>query len=313
MIICPILSQQRRAEDGSVAWEHHECLRDGCTFWAAEFEDCALRASGLRILRRKEESPPPPEPEGPAAAELLAELSARLAEVEKKVEAETTRAVAANRDLGIRLLEGVAALEEPVNALREEAGRIAAHISGTAEALDRAAAAIAEQKSRDEERAGRERLAEARACNARGLALHHGGTLEAAEAAFRRAVELDPALAEAHNNLGIVLGRLGRPEEAAACFEKALEIRPDLGGALNNLGFLCHQGMQFERAVEMFARAALAGGDASIAFTNLGNALYRLSRGAEAVEAWRRAVEIDPLNENAARALRMYEGAEAAS
>jgi len=308
-MICPILSQPRRGEDGSVAWEHHECLREGCTFWAAEPQDCALRASGLAILRR--EAARAGEAPTPDPATLLSGPLARLGQLESKMEMLAERGSAATRDLGIRLLEGVAALEQPVGALRDEVESIRARFQEMSGVLKEALGVIERQRRSEEERHERERRDEARACNARGVALFHKGMHEAAEAAFRRAVECDPTIAEAHNNLGLSLSRMGRAEEAAAAFEKSIEIKPDLAGALNNMGFLCHEGMAFEQAAEWFRRAALAGSESSVAYTNLGNALYRMNRHTQAVDAWKRALEADPLNEGAARALRMFEGAEA--
>jgi len=316
MIICPILSQQRRAEDGALTWEHHPCIEAACTFWAEEAKDCAIRASGLAILRREssatvESAPPSPPAIDPAA--LLEAPLARLGDIERKLGELSERSAAASRDLGLRLLEGVSSLEQPVNALRHEVDAINTKLQETSAVLSQAMGVIDEQRRREEDRSAAARATEARECNARGLALFHRGAHESAEAAFRRAIELEPQLAEAHSNLGIVLGRMGRSEDATACLEKALEIRPDLTVALNNLGFLCHEGLQFEKAIDLFRRAAMEGRDSSVSWTNLGNACYKLDRKTEAVDAWRKALERDPLNEAAARALRMFEGAEAGS
>jgi len=314
MIICPILSQQRRAEDGSTTWEHHECIEEGCAFWAAEAKDCAVRASGLSILRRdavEATSPAAPPPPAPDLSTILEAPLARLADVERKLQELGDRSAAASRDLGIRLLEGVSALEQPVNALREEVGRLHSRFEETAATLGQAAAVIGEQRRRDELRMAAEARAEAAECNVRGMALFHRGAFEAGEASFRRAIELDAGMAEAHNNLGLALSRLGRPDEAVGSFERALEIRPDLAAALNNLGFMMHEGSRFEDAVDLFRRATVTGRDASTAHANLGNACYRLGRKSEAVDAWRKALESDPLNEDAARGLRLFEGAEA--
>src|SRR5882672_11432596 len=116
MIICPILSQQRRAEDGALTWEHHPCIEAACTFWAAEAKDCAIRASGLAILRREssatvESATPAPPPPAVDPGALLEAPLARLGEIERKLEDLSERSAAASRDLGLRLLEGVSALE----------------------------------------------------------------------------------------------------------------------------------------------------------------------------------------------------------
>ncbi|TNE64772.1 MAG: tetratricopeptide repeat protein [Alphaproteobacteria bacterium] len=48
-----------------------------------------------------------------------------------------------------------------------------------------------------------------------------------AEAAFRKAVALNPASAVAHNNLGNILKETGRKDAAAASYERAIELKPD--------------------------------------------------------------------------------------
>ena len=50
---------------------------------------------------------------------------------------------------------------------------------------------------------------------------------EKEEAAFRKAVELDPGNATAHVNLGATLFYAGRKEEAARYLKKALEVYPN--------------------------------------------------------------------------------------
>ncbi|MCI0408690.1 MAG: tetratricopeptide repeat protein, partial [Acidobacteria bacterium] len=65
--------------------------------------------------------------------------------------------------------------------------------------------------------------------------------------------------------------------------------------------------LQYERALEMFNQALQASSDSAVAYTNLGNTYYKLNRHEQALGAWKRAVELDPLNENARRYLRMYQ------
>jgi tetratricopeptide (TPR) repeat protein len=78
--------------------------------------------------------------------------------------------------------------------------------------------------------------------------------------AYRRALELDGAHADARVNLGRLLHEAGQPEEAAAHYRVALESHPD---------------------------------DVTAAF-NLGVALDDLGRRRDAASAYLRAVEIDP-------------------
>ena len=53
--------------------------------------------------------------------------------------------------------------------------------------------------------------------------------------------------------------------------------------------------------------AALERVGITVAYTNLGNCLYKMKQPEKAVEAWRRALELDPMNENARRGLRMFQ------
>ena len=54
------------------------------------------------------------------------------------------------------------------------------------------------------------------------------GRYEEAIAAYAKAIEINPQLAEAWNNKGVVLGWSGRYEEAKEAFEKAHEIDPTI-------------------------------------------------------------------------------------
>lgn len=56
--------------------------------------------------------------------------------------------------------------------------------------------------------------------------LDEDGRLDEAEAAFRRAVELDPKLDRAWYGLGLVLIRLQRLDEAVAALERNTELQP---------------------------------------------------------------------------------------
>ncbi|MFO0556073.1 MAG: tetratricopeptide repeat protein [Polyangiaceae bacterium] len=69
-------------------------------------------------------------------------------------------------------------------------------------------------------------LTSADAANERGTALAKAGRPVEAEAAFRRAIELDPRSFKAHANLATVLRGQGRLEEAIAELARAVELEP---------------------------------------------------------------------------------------
>lgn len=95
-----------------------------------------------------------------------------------------------------------------------------------------------------------------------GIVHAAAGRLEEAEAAFRSALEADPAHAIAHAELGIVLRRQGRFAAADDAYRAALELDPDYALAWRNRGVLLdlYLGRPAE-ALECYERyLALVGG-----------------------------------------------------
>ena len=90
-------------------------------------------------------------------------------------------------------------------------------------------------------------------------------------------------------------------------YSLTIEVDPKMGEVYNNLGFLYHTTLQYERALEMFNQAIQTTSDSAVAYTNIGNTCYKMEKHEQAVNAWKRALELDPLNENARRSLRMYQ------
>ena len=52
-------------------------------------------------------------------------------------------------------------------------------------------------------------------------------------------MQLQPHFAEAHNNLGVALDDQGKWDEALTCYHKAVEHQPAYAEALDNLGWRC--------------------------------------------------------------------------
>ena len=65
----------------------------------------------------------------------------------------------------------------------------------------------------------------------------HVGNASAAEAAFRKATEMDPSFAPAHLDLGLAELRQGKLPEAITHFSKVIQLRPSDPEAHFNLGF----------------------------------------------------------------------------
>lgn len=198
-------------------------------------------------------------------------------------------------------------LSQLVTLIKGETERTYAALRSIHEGNRAVMQAVEAQLQRDQADLKRRRHEEAQSCNNRGVLAYYRGALEAALEAFRQAVTLEPEFAEAHNNLGLVHSRLGQDKEAVNAFQQALKADPKMGEVYNNLGFLYHTSSQFERAVQMFGQAIQTAGDSSVAYTNLGNTFYKMKQPEKAVEAWQRALELDPMNENARRGLRMFQ------
>jgi tetratricopeptide (TPR) repeat protein len=81
-----------------------------------------------------------------------------------------------------------------------------------------------------------------------GLIALQKNDLDAALVAFTAAEQRTPSDARIHNFRGIVLASLGRSQEAAAEYRKAVEVNPEMADALRNLGFLEWQDHQLDSA-----------------------------------------------------------------
>jgi predicted O-linked N-acetylglucosamine transferase (SPINDLY family) len=160
------------------------------------------------------------------------------------------------------------------------------------------------------------------------LEAHQAGDLAAAEAAYRRALTIDPDHGDALKLLGSVLGQTGRPEEASRMLERARDVdpdapdtrallgnvyallgrtteamdaygeaiarRPDDWAARNNLGLLCYREGRLAEAAETLAAVVEAIPGFAKAHNNLGLVLQAQARHVEAEAAFRRALEADP-------------------
>ena len=122
------------------------------------------------------------------------------------------------------------------------------------------------------------------------------GWLVESEAAYRKAIELDPKFAVPWNKLGNLFSwSLGRHAEAKAAYQKAIELDPRFAYPWNNLGNLLrnHFG-RYEEAEEAYHKAIELDTQDPQPWDNLGDLLQdHLGRYSEAESAYRKAVEID--------------------
>ena len=102
---------------------------------------------------------------------------------------------------------------------------------------------------------------------------------------------LTPSSSSAYSNLGAALQFKGDDKGAEAAYKRAIAIEPS-ASALSNLGTLNYFAGRYDQAVEDYRRAtAIAARDQEI-WGNLGDAYWQLGQHDEALAAYRQAVEL---------------------
>jgi tetratricopeptide (TPR) repeat protein len=118
----------------------------------------------------------------------------------------------------------------------------------------------------------------ARVHNSLGAAYMAARRLDAALEQFRRAIELDPAFAEAHSNLGYVLLReLEDYDGGARHIERAMALEPGRPATALNWGLVLQHRGESDEALALYDR--LLGADPAFHEARLNRGLARLARG----------------------------------
>jgi serine/threonine protein kinase/Tfp pilus assembly protein PilF len=112
--------------------------------------------------------------------------------------------------------------------------------------------------------------------------------LSNAETASRRALELDPGLAEAHVARGMAVSLHGRHVDAEGEFETAMRLNPQLFDAAYMYGRALTAQGKHEKALKMFERAAELRPEDYVVPGMVGSAYASLGRTAEEQLAYRR-------------------------
>lgn len=111
-------------------------------------------------------------------------------------------------------------------------------------------------------------------------------------AAFQRAVELDPTLAEAHYQLGVLYGKQSQWKPAIEALQTAINLTPDFAGAYVRLGEAYLIGMASAKdATEPLERALQLQPDLSRAQRLLGDAYLRQNRIDDAIHHLKQLVQ----------------------
>ncbi|RIK96242.1 MAG: hypothetical protein DCC71_22550 [Proteobacteria bacterium] len=146
-----------------------------------------------------------------------------------------------------------------------------------------------------------------------GHALAAEGRLDEAARAYEAALRARPGGPEATHRLGVVRAQQGRVAEAKALLEEAIRLDPAWADPLHDLGVLEAQRGDFAAAGRRLAAARERRPDSAPIRLHYGLALQRLGRSDAAREELRAALALDPLSEDARRALAELEHARSAA
>ena len=111
---------------------------------------------------------------------------------------------------------------------------------------------------------------------------------DAAEAEFRKVIELNPENAGALNYLGYMLAdRNTKLEEASRLIKKAVELEPDNGAYLDSLGWVYYRQDRLNDAEGLLVRALdRIGGQDPTVHDHLGDVYFKLGKTHEAIAQW---------------------------
>jgi tetratricopeptide (TPR) repeat protein len=136
----------------------------------------------------------------------------------------------------------------------------------------------------------------------RGAMLERMKRFDAAEAEFRKVIELNPNNASALNYLGYMLAdRNVRLDEAFSLVKKALELDPDNGAYLDSIGWVYYRQGKLTEAERALVRALDTIGQDGTVHDHLGDVYFKLGKTKEAITQWQAslrdhhaAAEADP-------------------
>lgn len=131
---------------------------------------------------------------------------------------------------------------------------------------------------------------------------------DAAEADFRKALELNPEQPLVLNYLGYSLVEKGlNIDEAKDMIERAVSGDPDNGYITDSLGWVLYRLDRFEEAVPHLERAAELLPTDPVINDHLGDVYWQVGRKTEATFQWKRALSFDPEEVDATRIRRKLE------
>jgi tetratricopeptide (TPR) repeat protein len=140
---------------------------------------------------------------------------------------------------------------------------------------------------------------EARELLQRGTQLGQAGDLEGAHSLLRRAIELNPDLADAYFNLAMVRRKQGNLEAAIAAMRRVTQLHPDDFEAQMHLGAWLFERGRYPEASEAYERAATLQMGSREAWLKLAQSYETAGKAKAAVGAYRQAIMLQAGNDPA--------------
>ncbi len=128
--------------------------------------------------------------------------------------------------------------------------------------------------------------------NLLGVALERQKRYAEAAKSYRRAVDIDPNIAEIQFNLGVMLDQTGNPDEAIRHYRKAVRLKPGLAVAHFNLGLALQNSGKPDKAVESYREALAREPGFAEAHANIGTVLQQQGQYEDAIDHYRQALAI---------------------
>jgi Flp pilus assembly protein TadD len=142
----------------------------------------------------------------------------------------------------------------------------------------------------------------------RGICHERSMDWAAAEADFRRALEMNPDQPQVLNYLGYGLVDRGEKlDEALGLIKRAVAADPDKGYIIDSLAWALFRLGRYEEALEPMERASLLVPVDPIVTDHLGDVYWMVGRKLEARFQWRRALSFEPTEKDAVRIRRKLE------
>jgi tetratricopeptide (TPR) repeat protein len=126
-----------------------------------------------------------------------------------------------------------------------------------------------------------------------GLRYDIEGKWELAGKAYRKALQLNPKLADCWNNLATIYYRVGKKRKAIRYYLNALKINPSYKLAYYNLGNIFEELKKFRLAIKMYLKAIELDPEYYDAHYNLALVYDRMRSYEEACHHWEIYLKID--------------------